>query len=163
MRKRIKKMRYWRHASTAQCLWGFERSPSKKSCTAICLCFYFPIKKLLWGILCLPRRCVPKGNYVIKMPFWKMYYLNKKHLRRNFITDTWAFIRAPNQSRIDCLGNNKALSTKEIASYFHKGLMWRGVKVEISRINGSGYNKSIFSKVLWIKNFSIINGIKMTS
>ena len=49
------------------------------------------------------------------------------------------------------------------ASYFHKGLMWRGVKVEISRKNSSGYDKSIFSKVLWIKNFSIINGTKMTS
>ena len=48
------------------------------------------------------------------MPFWKVYYLNKKHLSKNFITTTWAFIRASNQTRVDCLGNNKALSAKEI-------------------------------------------------
>ena len=49
------------------------------------------------------------------------------------------------------------------ASYFHKGLMWRRVKVEISRKNGFSYDKAIFGKVLLIKNFSIIIGIKMTS
>ena len=31
-----------------------------------------------------------------------------------------------------------------IASYFHKGLMWRGVKVEKSRKNGFSYDKAIF-------------------
>ena len=30
------------------------------------------------------------------------------------------------------------------ASYFHKGLMWRGVKVEKSRKNGFSYDKAIF-------------------
>ena len=30
------------------------------------------------------------------------------------------------------------------ASYFHKGLMWRGVKVEKSRKNGFSYDKVIF-------------------
>ena len=30
------------------------------------------------------------------------------------------------------------------ASYFHKGLMWRGVKVEKSRKNGYSYDKAIF-------------------
>ena len=57
-----------------------------------------------------PQRKLRHKNAILKM----YYYLNKKHLRRNFITDTWAFIRASNQTRIDCLGNNKALSTKEI-------------------------------------------------
>ena len=44
--------------------------------------------------------------------------------------------------------NNIFMANVMDASYFHKGLMWRGVKVEISRKNSSGYDKSIFSKVL---------------
>ena len=32
----------------------------------------------------------------------------------------------------------------DFVSYFHKELMWRGVKVEKSRKNGFSYDKAIF-------------------
>ena len=41
-----------------------------------------------------------------------------------------------------------------IASYFHKGLMWRRVKVEKSRKNGFSYDKAIFWQNLYRRNFS---------
>ena len=56
----------------------------------------------------------------------------------------WAMIHTEKKSFLP----NYFLLCLRIASYFHKGLMWRGVKVEISRKNGSGYNNPIFSKVL---------------
>ena len=40
--------------------------------------------------------------------------------------------------------NEKLLLNFTFASYFHKGLMWCGVKVEKSRKNGFSYDKAIF-------------------
>ena len=45
---------------------------------------------------------------------------------------------------------SKLAKKAEHASYFHKGLMWRGVKVEKSRKNGFSYDKVIFYDVILI-------------
>ena len=58
----------------------------------------------------------------------------------------------------------------EIASYFHKGLIWRGVKVEKSRKTFLDKSRKVLamindflSKVLYIRKFIFIIRIKMTS
>ena len=47
------------------------------------------------------------------------------------------------------------------ASYFHKGLMWRGVKVEKSRKNVLAMIKRFFGKIYKKENLVLINRIKI--